>query len=277
MARGKIEYKSDAEVLAMRAAGLVVAEIHRAVRAAIAPGVTPVQLDEVAAGVLAEHGATSNFLGYHGFPRRICVSVNDRVVHGIPDEVPLADGDVVSVDVGAVVDGWHGDAAFTTTVGEGSERDRHLVEATRRAMWAGVAALGRGGHVTDVGHAVRDEVDAYEAEHGVHHDVVRDYIGHGIGTAMHMAPDVVNHRSRLARYPVVPGLVVCVEPLLTVGSQDNTILEDDWTVVTLDGSRAAHWEHTVAVHSRGIWVLSAPDGGAAELAERGVEVVPLGD
>ncbi|MGC5615737.1 type I methionyl aminopeptidase [Georgenia sp. Z1491] len=274
--RGKIEYKTDDEIRSMRTPGLVVAAIHEAVRGAVSPGVTPVDLDDVAARVLHEHGARSNFLGYHGFPRHICVSVNDRVVHGIPDDRPLAPGDVVSVDAGAVVDGWHADAAFTTTVGEPVERDAHLVEATRRAMWAGVAAIARGGHVTDVGHAVRDEVEGYDAEHATSHDVVQDYIGHGIGTAMHMAPDVVNHRVRAPRYPVRPGLVVCVEPLLTVGAQDNTILDDDWTVVTLDGSRAAHWEHTVAVHSRGAWVLTAPDGGRSELAARGIDVVPLG-
>ncbi|MGO1173764.1 MAG: type I methionyl aminopeptidase [Actinomycetaceae bacterium] len=273
--RERIEYKSDDEIRAMRRAGLVVAAIHEATRAAIAPGVTPVDLDDAAVRVLREHGASSNFLGYHGFPRSICVSVNDRVVHGIPDTTPFVEGDVVSVDAGAVVSGWHGDAAFTATVGEASPRDVHLVEATRRAMWAGVAAIGRGGHVTDVGSAVRDEVEAYDAEHGITHDVVRDYIGHGIGRAMHQAPEVVNHRVRRPRNPVRPGLVVCVEPLLTTGLQDNETLGDDWTVVTTDGSRAAHWEHTVAVHSRGVWVLTAPDGGAAELAARGVEVVPL--
>jgi methionyl aminopeptidase len=273
--REKIEYKSDDEIVAMRAAGLVVAAVHEATRKAIRPGVTPVQLDEIAAGVLAEHGARSNFLGYHGFPRTICVSVNDAVVHGIPSTTPLVEGDVVSVDAGAVVDGWHGDAAYSTVVGTGSERDAHLVEATRLAMWAGVAALASAKHVTDVGHAVQDEVAAYAAAHGVTHDVVRDYIGHGIGTEMHMAPDVVNYRARMPRNPVRPGLVVCVEPLLTVGSQDNTVLDDDWTVVTRDGSRAAHWEHTVAVHRGGIWVLSAPDGGAEELGARGVTVAPL--
>lgn len=273
--REKIEYKSDAQIVAMRAPGLVVAAIHAAVRGAIRPGVTPQQLDEVAADVLREHGATSNFLGYHGFPRSICVSVNDQVVHGIPGDSPLDDGDVVSVDVGAVVAGWHGDAAFSTVVGTGSERDAHLVEATRRAMWAGVAALAGAKHVTDVGNAVQDEVQRYQEQHGVAHDIVRDYIGHGIGTAMHMAPDVVNFRSRGPRHPVRPGLVVCIEPLLTVGSQDNTVLDDGWTVVTKDGSRAAHWEHTVAVHAGGIWVLSASDGGEAELAARGVRVAPL--
>src|SRR5699024_5288680 len=137
---------------------------------------TPVQLDEIAARVLREHSATSNFLGYHGFPRSICVSVNDAVVHGIPSGTPLAEGGVVSVDAGAVVDGWHGDAAYSTVVGKGSERDDHLVEATRLAMWAGVAALASAKHVTDVGHAVQDAVAAYGAAHGVTHDVVRDYI-----------------------------------------------------------------------------------------------------
>lgn len=266
-----IEYKRDDQIRRMRTAGLVVADIHDAVRAAIVPGVTTAELDAVAAAVIEAAGATSNFLGYHGFPGVLCVSVNDEIVHGIPGERVVRAGDVVSVDAGAVVEGWHGDAAFTVVVaGEGHEpdpADEHLVATTEDAMWAGIAALAGGGRLGDVGAAVEDAAGGY--------GIVREYTGHGIGTAMHQPPDVFNYRTGRRGPSIRAGLCVAVEPMLTRGGEQTRLLPDDWTVVSADGSRAAHVEHTVAVHDGGLWVLTARDGGAAQLAERGVQVVPL--
>ena len=262
-----IEYKSADQIRRMRTAGLVVADIHDAVRAAIAPGVTTGELDRVAAAVIEAAGATSNFLGYHGFPGVLCVSVNSEIVHGIPGDRVIRAGDVVSVDAGAVADGWHGDAAFTVVVEDGDPADEQLVATTEDAMWAGIAALAGGGRLGDVGAAVQDAADDY--------GIVREYTGHGIGTAMHQPPDVFNYRTGRRGPSIRAGLCVAVEPMLTRGGEVTRLLADDWTVVTADGSRAAHAEHTVAVHDGGIWVLTARDGGAAQLATRGVHVVPL--
>lgn len=262
-----IEYKSPDQIRRMRTAGLVVADIHDAVRAAIVPGVTTGELDVVAATVIEDAGATSNFLGYHGFPGVLCVSVNSEIVHGIPGDRVVRDGDVVSVDAGAVVQGWHGDAAFTVVVGDADPADEQLVATTEAAMWAGIAALAGGGRLGDVGAAVEDAARDY--------GIVREYTGHGIGTAMHQPPDVFNYRTGRRGPSIRPGLCVAVEPMLTRGGEATRLLEDDWTVVSADGSRAAHVEHSVAVHDGGIWVLTARDGGAARLAERGVQMVPL--
>ncbi|WP_022917274.1 type I methionyl aminopeptidase [Ruania albidiflava] len=265
-----IEYKTPDQIRLMRTAGLVVADIHHAVRAAIAPGVSTGALDTVAQDVLDRAGATSNFLGYHGFPGRLCVSVNSEIVHGIPGARVIQPGDVVSVDAGAVVDGWHGDAAFTAVVPAEAGTDpgdEALVRTTEAAMWAGIAALATGKRLGDVGAAVEDASYDY--------GIVREYTGHGIGTAMHQEPDVPGYRTGRRGPALRPGLCVAVEPMLTRGGEATQVLDDGWTVVSVDGSRAAHFEHTVAVHSRGIWVLTAPDGGAAGLAAHGVDVVPL--
>lgn len=265
--RARIEYKSNTQIAAMRRAGLVVAQIHEAVRAAIEPGARTADLNAVAADVLKAAGATSNFLGYHGFPGVLCVSVNSEVVHGIPGERVIEAGDVVSIDAGAVVDGWHGDAAFTVVVADADPADEALVATTEAAMWAGIAALAQGGRLGVVGAAVEDAADGY--------GIVLDYTGHGIGTAMHQPPDVPNYRTAHRGPTIKPGLCVAVEPMLTRGGEETQVLADDWTVVSVDGSRAAHAEHTVAVHAGGLWVLTAPDGGAAELAARGVTAAPL--
>lgn len=262
-----IEYKKPDQIRQMRTAGLVVADIHDAVRAAIAPGVRTGELDAVAARVIEQAGAASNFLGYHGFPGVLCVSVNEEIVHGIPGERVIQDGDVVSVDAGAVVAGWHGDAAFTVVVGSADPADEALVAATEGAMWAGIAALATGQRLGDVGAAVEAAAGGY--------GIVREYTGHGIGTAMHQSPDVYNYACRPRGPALRPGLCVAVEPMLTRGGEATRVLEDEWTVVSADGSRAAHAEHTVALHPGGIWVLTAPDGGAAGLARHGVSVAPL--
>lgn len=270
--RERIEWKTPDQVRLMRRSGLVVADALAAVRAAVAPGVTTAELDAVAERVVRAAGAVPSFLGYQGFPASSCVSVNEEVVHGIPGERVLRDGDLLSVDCGAVLAGWHGDAAFSTVVDGGGgavdAEDLALVDATEAAMWAGIAALAGAERLGDVGAAVEDSL-------GGRYGVVEGYVGHGIGTAMHQPPEVLNHRSRERGARVRPGLCVAVEPMVVRGSPDTDVLADDWTVVTTDGSRAAHWESTVAVHEGGLWVLTAHDGGTAGLARHGVVAAPL--
>jgi len=263
----RIEYKTGAQMKAMRRAGLVVADIHDEVRAAIRPGATTADLDAAAGRALERAGAASNFLGYYGFPGLICVSVNEEIVHGIPGERRLQAGDLVSVDAGAVVQGWHGDAAFSTVIPDADPADLELVRTTEQAMWSGIAALATARRIEDVGAAVEDAAGAY--------GIVREYTGHGIGTAMHQPPDVPNYRTGRRSPSVRPGMCLAVEPMLTRGGEATAVLADEWTVVSADASRAAHFEHTVAVHSEGIWVLTARDGGAAGLADFGVQVVPV--
>jgi methionyl aminopeptidase len=266
-----IEIKTPEQVALMRRAGLVVAHALEAVRETVAPGVTTAELDAVAHDTIRAHGATSNFLQYGaepgvpGFPGVICASVNDEVVHGIPGSRVLREGDVVSIDCGAIVDGWHGDSAVTVTVGEVAPEVQQLVDDTERALWAGIAAGGVGRRVGDVSHAIERSVRA-AGDYGI----ADGYTGHGIGTAMHQAPDVPNV-GRAGKGPrIVPGLVLAVEPMVTLGSADTRTLDDHWTVVSDDGSWAAHWEHTVTWTPDGAWVLTALDGGRARLAELGV-------
>jgi methionyl aminopeptidase len=276
--RERIEYKTPEQVLLMRRAGLVVAEALGAVRARAAAGVTTAQLDAVAAEVIADHHATASFLGYHGYPATLCVSVNDEVVHGIPGPRVLEPGDVVSIDCGAVVEGWHGDSAITVVLEGAEPEDVALAQTTERAMWAGIAALAGADRLGAVGEAVEEVVDAAEADGlngGQRYGLVEEYVGHGIGTAMHQPPDVPNFRTRDRGPRVRAGLCVAIEPMVVRGQRFTQVLDDDWTVVTGDGSRASHWEHTVAVLDDGIWVLTAPDGGAARLAALGVTVAPL--
>jgi methionyl aminopeptidase len=278
LGRERIEYKSTDQVRLMRRAGLVVADALAAARAAAVPGATTADIDAAAAGVIREAGATPSFLGYHGYPATVCVSVNDEVVHGIPGDRALAEGDLVSVDCGAVVDGWHGDSAISFVLADGHALDRELVATTEAAMWAGIAAIASADRLGAVGDAVEDVIDEAHAaglNAGVRYGIVEDYVGHGIGSAMHQPPDVLNYRARDRGAKIRPGLCVAVEPMIVRGDEATRVLDDEWTVVTLDGARAAHWEHTVAVHEAGIWVLTAPDGGAAALAPLGVEVAPL--
>ena len=270
--RERIEYKTADQVQAMRRAGLVVAQAHAAVRAAVAPGLTTADLDAIAAEVIAQAGAVPSFLGYHDYPATLCVSVNDEIVHGIPGPRVLEPGDVVSVDCGAIVDGWHGDAAFTVVLADADPADLTLSDVTEQAMWAGIASLAKGERLNAVGDAVEDVVAASGTSYGI----VQEYVGHGIGTAMHQAPEVVNYRTRERGPKLRVGLCVAVEPMLTRGSRSTRVLVDDWTVVTQDGSRAAHWEHTVAIGPNGLWVLTAPDGGAERLEALGVTVAPWG-
>ena len=240
----------------MARSGAVVAAVHEAVRDAIRPGVTTGHLDDVAAAVVARAGATASFLGYgaapgrRGFPATICVSVGDEVVHGIPshDRV-LVPGDVVSVDAGAVVEGYHSDSAATWVVGDADPAVSDLVARTRAAMWAGVRAAWVGGRLGDVSAAV----EAAAAPHGI----VREYVGHGVGRALHEDPQVPNHGRAGRGVRLAAGLVVAIEPMLTLGDPATDVLDDGWTVVTADGTTAAHWEHTVALTPDGPWVLTA--------------------
>ncbi|GEA83603.1 methionine aminopeptidase [Cellulomonas gelida] len=276
--REKIEYKTPDQVRTMRRAGLVVADALDAARAAAVPGATTADVDAAAARVITASGAKPSFLGYHGYPATVCVSVNDEVVHGIPGERVLVAGDVVSIDCGAIVDGWHGDSAVSFVLGEGDPGDVELVATGEAALWAGIAALAGADRLGVVGDAVEDVVDdAHTAGRngGVRFGVVEDYVGHGIGSAMHQPPDVLNYRTRDRGAKVRPGLCVAVEPMIVRGDQATRVLADDWTVVTEDGSRASHWEHTVAILETGIWVLTARDGGAAGLAPHGVVPTPL--
>jgi methionyl aminopeptidase len=264
----RIELKTAEQISVMRAAGLVVAAALDAMRAAAAPGVSTADLDRIARGVLADAGATSSFLGYHGFPAVICASVNDRVVHGIPaeDEV-LADGDVISIDFGAIVDGWHGDAAVTVPVGSVAPEVVAMSRACEASMWDGLAAAQSGGRLTDISHAVEASVRA-SGPYGI----VAGYGGHGIGSEMHMAPHILNY-GRAGKGPrLTAGMALAIEPMITLGSRATRELDDGWTVATVDGSWASHWEHTVAIFDDGPWVLTASDGGRAELAARGVAV-----
>ncbi|VTR76921.1 type I methionyl aminopeptidase [Cellulomonas hominis] len=280
--RERIELKTPDQVLLMRRAGLVVADALAAARAAAVPGATTADIDAVAAAVIADAGAQPSFLGYMDYPATVCVSVNDEVVHGIPSGRVLEPGDVVSIDCGAIVEGWHGDSALTVVLPDADPADLALSAVTEKAMWDGIAALASGSGLADrlgvVGEAVELAVEEADPapNGGVPFGIVQDYVGHGIGSAMHQPPDVLNYRTRDRGSRLKPGMCLAVEPMITRGSAGTEVLEDDWTVVTVDGSRAAHWEHSVALHEGGIWVLTAVDGGAAELAARGVTVAPLG-
>jgi methionyl aminopeptidase len=255
-----IEIKNRVELEAMRAAGLVVARALAVVAEHARAGVSTAQLDELAEQTIRDAGAVPSFKGYHGFPASICASVNSQVVHGIPapDQV-LADGDLLSVDCGAILDGWHGDSAVTLAIGSVGDGDRLLSEACREAMLAGIEAVRPDAKLTDVSHAIERAVLAARARDGVVYGIVTEYGGHGIGTEMHMEPFLPN-AGRPGRGPRLrTGMALAVEPMLTLGSEETEELDDGWTVVTADGSRAAHWEHTVAITDDGPWVLTAPE------------------
>lgn len=276
-----IELKTPQQLRYMREAGLVVAATHQALREAAQPGISLRELDEISAETIEKHGAKSNFLGYHGFPATVCTSVNDEVVHGIPTERKLEIGDLVTFDCGAYVERegqqWHGDAAFTMIVGgdeAGSEEARLLNNFTHNAMWTAVASLHDGKRVSCVGEAVENLLAEYRLQ-GFNGDIVEEYTGHGIGTRMHMAPEVINYAARGLQPKLKPGMVLAVEPIISAGSNATRVERDGWTVVTRDGSLAAQWEHTVAITTRGIWVLTAPDGGVAGLAPFGIKPTPL--
>lgn len=260
-----IEIKTPDQIESMRAAGLVVAGTLELMRATAAAGMTTNELDAIAHEHIRSQGATSNFLGYHGFTGVICTSVNDEVVHGIPGSRVLKEGDLLSIDCGAIVDGWHGDAAITMAIGDVPDDVVELMRVTEEALWRGIAAAALGGRVSDISHAIESTVDD-AGDYGI----VEGYTGHGIGSEMHQPPSVYNYGKPHRGPKLVKGLVLAVEPMVSLGASSTRTLEDDWTVVTTDGSWAAHFEHTFTLTDRGAWVLTAADGGQSRLAELGV-------
>ena len=269
----RIELKTPEELQLMHRAGQLTRQVLSAARSDAVAGATTAEVDAAAEAVIVGAGAQSNFKGYQGFPAVVCISVNEEIVHGIPGPRVLRTGDLVSIDGGAIVEGFHGDSALTMIVGgedAGSAADRELSSATEQAMWAGIAAFATGTRVSDVG----DAIDDFVTEHFPHLGLVEEFTGHGIGTAMHMAPEVLNYRARSNGPKIRPGMCLAIEPMLTSGVGDTRTLDDGWTAVTADGSRASHWEHSVARHDDGVWVLTAEDGGAAGLAPYGITPVP---
>lgn len=241
----------------MAAAGSVVGAALVAVRDAARPGVSTLDLDRIAEEVIRAAGAVPSFKGYHGFPGSICSSVNDVVVHGIPRaDVVLATGDLVSIDCGAILDGWHGDSAWTFGVGDLADADADLSEATRLSMDAGIAAMVDGARLTDISHAIELGTRDAEQKFGRSFGIVAGYGGHGIGRQMHMEPFLANEGKPNRGPRLVIGSTLAIEPMLTLGTTETSILDDEWTVVTDDGSRAAHWEHTVAVTADGPRILT---------------------
>lgn len=262
-----IELKTPEQVAKMRVAGLLVGETLELLRGSVRAGTTTGELDAIAEDNIRSNGGIPSFKGYGvpPFPGSICASVNDEVVHGIPGDRVLVEGDLVSIDCGAIVDGWHGDAAITVAVGEVNADLVRLMEVTEGAMWAGFGAARLGGRVSDISHAVESHVRSH-GDYGI----LEDYTGHGIGTEMHQPPNVPNYGRPGRGAKLERGLALAVEPMVTLGTKRTLVAEDDWTIVTADGSWAAHFEHTFTLTPDGAWVLTALDGGEARLAEMDV-------
>jgi methionyl aminopeptidase len=262
-----VQIKSPDQIRKMRVAGLLVGETLELLRSSVRPGVTTGELDAIAEDNIRSHGGIPSFKGYSHppFPASICASVNDEVVHGIPSDRALAEGDIISIDCGAIVEGWHGDAAITVAVGEVPDEVTELMRVTEESLWRGIAAARLGGKVSDISHAVESHVRS-AGDYGI----LEDFTGHGIGSEMHQPPNVPNY-GRPGRGPkLVRGLALAVEPMVTLGSKDVRIHPDEWTILTSDGSWAAHFEHTFTLTPSGAWVLTALDGGEAKLCELGV-------
>ncbi|HRV68584.1 MAG TPA: type I methionyl aminopeptidase [Marmoricola sp.] len=267
-----IEIKSPDQIAKMRVAGLLVGRTLELIREAVRPGVTTGSLDALAEDTIRSGGGIPSFLGYGypPFPATICASVNDEVVHGIPGDRVLHDGDVISVDCGAIVDGWHGDAAITVAVGEVEPAVLELMRITEESMWQGFAAARLGGNVGDISHAIESYVTSQPHPSGGSFGILRDYTGHGIGTEMHQPPNVPNFGKPGKGPKLRRGLALAVEPMITLGSRDTVVAEDEWTVITADGSMSAHFEHTFTLTPQGPWILTALDGGEERLAAMGV-------
>lgn len=266
-----VTLKTRDEIATMRRAGAIVAEMLAVCRAAVRPGVTTAQLDALAARVLRDRGAVSSFLGYYGYPATICTSVNDQIVHGIPGPRRLKEGDIVGIDAGAIVDGWHADGAVTVPVGRVDAESARLIATTEEALRRGIAAARPGGRLGDIGAAVQGYAEA------AGFSVVRNYVGHGIGRQMHEPPQVPNHGTAGQGRTINEGLCIAIEPMLNAGGASTRLLEDGWTVVTADGSRSAHFEHTVAVTSGGPVALTVPaDAASARPASSASRAQPAG-
>jgi methionyl aminopeptidase len=286
MSRHGFELKTNEQIILMREAGLATAAALKAVRAAIKPGVSTLELDKIADDTINSLGGHSNFQLVPGYSHTICASINDEVVHGIPAvNRILQAGDIVSIDCGAEIGEWNGDSAITVIVPAADDstpidpvvqdRRQKLSAVTEGSLWAGIAALAKAKHLNQVGEAIQDYIETQGQKDGVDYGILEEYVGHGIGRSMHEDPAVYNYRVRGNGPKVVPGLVVAIEPMVTAGSAVTKVLGDGWTVSTKDASDASHWEHSVAVHDRGVWVLTAEDGGVAGLAPFGVVPVPL--
>ncbi|MGB3258519.1 MAG: type I methionyl aminopeptidase [Ornithinimicrobium sp.] len=282
--RSKIESKTPTQIHLMRAAGLVVADTLQLARTLSVAGTSTLEIDTAAERSIRAAGAVPSFKGYYGFPGSVCISVNDEVVHGIPGARVLAEGDLVSIDCGAIVQGWHGDAALSLIVGgtdgpSARPDDVALLHDTEASMWAGIGALVPGERLFGVGEAVQASIEQAHARRAAQgqaltYGIVEDFVGHGIGTSMHMDPSVPNYAVE-GKGPLLPvGATLAIEPMVTLGTIETRTLDDEWTVVTTDGSRAAHWEHTVAITESGVWVLTARDGGASSLGG-GAAYAPL--
>ena len=268
-------YKNPAQLRLMVAPGLATASSLAAARAAMVAGATTLDLDAAAEAAIVALGGKPNFKLEAGYHHTVCASVNDEVVHGIPTGRVLFPGDIVSIDSGAIIDGWNGDAAFTFVIPDPDRpevvRERELLShVTEQSLWHGIARLATARHLNEVGEAIEDYVES-QGSYGI----LTDYVGHGIGRSMHEAPPVFNYRVRAKGPEIKPGLVVAIEPMVALGDIETYTKDDDWTVATSDGRAAAHWEHSIAVHKDGIWVLTAVDGGAAALAPLGIVPVPI--
>jgi methionyl aminopeptidase len=263
--RPTIQVKSRDQVALMREAGLVVARTLRTLSDAVRPGISTADLDAIAEECIRDAGATPSFKGYQGFPATICTSVNEEIVHGIPRPTKvLRDGDIISIDCGAIVEGWHGDAAVTVPVGEIDAELRRLLDVCEEALRHGLAAGRVGGRLSDIGYAIETFVRG-QGTYGI----VEEYVGHGIGTQMHMEPAVPNYGEAGHGPRLVPGMCFAVEPMINLGTEETVLLDDDWTVITADGRRSAHFEHTFAVTEDGPWVLTALDGASGILSQGG--------
>jgi len=268
-------YKSPAQLRLMVAPGLATAASLDAARAAVRVGATTLELDAAAERAIVERGGSPNFKLEPGYRHTVCASVNDDVVHGIPSARVLEPGDIVSIDSGAILGGWNGDAAFSVVVPDPSRPElvverQTLSDVTEQSLWHGIARLATARHLNEVGEAI----EGYIEDRG-DYGILTDYVGHGIGRSMHEDPPVFNYRVRQKGPDVKPGLVVAIEPMVVLGDIETYVRDDGWTVATSDGRAAAHWEHSVAVHKDGIWVLTAEDGGASGLAPLGITPVPI--
>jgi methionyl aminopeptidase len=276
--RNRLQGRTDEQLLLMREAGLLVGRTLELLAGEVRPGTTTLELDRLAEEFIRSNGGIPNFQLVPGYSHTLCTSVNDEVVHGIPGPRVLEAGDIVSIDCGAEVKGWNGDAAFTAVVGgrdAGRPEDVALIDATEASLYAGIAAMQVGGRLYAVGDAVEASIEAAAERDGRVYGVIDEYVGHGIGTQMHMDPQIPNYAVRETGPKLVDGFTGAIEPMVTLGSTDTKVLADDWTVVTLDGTRAAHWEHSVAVREDGLWILTAVDGGKAALEAAGAAYAPL--
>jgi methionyl aminopeptidase len=266
-----IQYKTLDQLKTMRRAGLLVGQTLELLSTSIKVGMRTDALDTIAAANIKRGGGISNFLGYHGFPATTCISVNDEIVHGIPGDRIINDGDIVSIDCGAIIEGWHGDAAFSIGVGNVDPQDQALMDVCEESMWQGIAAGKLGANLSDIGNAIEKYINS-QGKYGI----LQEYGGHGIGTEMHQEPHVLNFGKAGYGPELVTGMALAIEPMITRGSPKTRVLGDDWTVVSIDKSRGAHFENSYAILPDGKpFVLTAIDGGRAKLASLGIEVSDL--